>query len=132
MKTKTTIKSLLLINEETYFWKVINAGVEFAEFYWAKDAALVKAITETTAYWDWWRNQFDQQNEVFINRYQCYRCDEKKLYQEWESCLEPEAVIAYPCQYVIDEALKMFDGFYNEQHAVSSVVAKKTLSCKKP
>lgn len=130
MKTRTTVQKLLLINLLTYSTRVYEAGIAFAEFYWAKDEALVKAIIETKAYWDWWRNQFDQQNEVFINRYKAYRCDEKKLYAEWEACHEPEAVIAYPGQYVIDEALnKMFSNFWSEQHianagALKSVVWK--------
>lgn len=114
------IIKLTLISKDTYSRVVYNTGIAFADYYYGNDFEVVTLITSSKAYWDWWRNQFEQTNDAFIKRHESSRWDSQKFCDLWMKCHEPESVIAYPSQYVVEEAMSRIWGkVWKEEHVLN-------------
>lgn len=99
------IIQLCLIDEDIYNTVRYNTGEAFAESYLGNDHDAATIVMTHPAYWAWWNNQFELTNEKFLKQYGNARLDDKKFFDLWCKAHAPEAVIAFPGQYVIEKAM---------------------------
>ncbi|HCS21071.1 MAG TPA: hypothetical protein DIW47_11020 [Bacteroidetes bacterium] len=104
-ETKQQIQRLTGVDDREYFEAVLDSGEKFLRWYLGEGPALLKEIAETPAYWNWYANQFDIMDQVFIHTYTCAgTCDGNNVMKRlWYVSHEPNMVPGFPSKSVFDK-----------------------------
>lgn len=109
------------IDEEQYAEYVWDLGIRYAYFYTNEDDEAVRWITQTSSYWEWYKNQWaiiDQVFEKLIDNL-AYPNDvtKKGLKDLWLKKHSPEQMVAIPGKYVMDRAWEIMITAMNKELA---------------
>jgi hypothetical protein len=106
--------ALLAITEVDYNDFLFDCAFAFANHFYGVKSAVTQVI-KTRAYWQWYRNQFEQRDELFLHLYG-QSCESKKALRElWKDEHSAHRMDAYPGKEVVYEAMQgVYDMGVNE------------------
>jgi hypothetical protein len=102
--TSKAIQRLLNINEEDYTAMLFDCAFAFANHFYRVKVA-VDQIIKTSAYWNWYRNQFEQADILFIHRFRDSGSTKKALRELWKEEHAAYKLEAFPGKEVVYEAM---------------------------
>ncbi len=95
------------MSEEQYNELVFTSGIAYAEeFYGTEDTEALSIITGHKGYWDWYRNQFAQIDELFIHRYAQCEANAALMREIWQGEHTPDKLDVFPGKMVVFEAIQ--------------------------
>ncbi|MCG9911874.1 MAG: hypothetical protein MH137_11285 [Flavobacteriales bacterium] len=107
---KTLIK-LMHISEAAFIELQWRYGVAYANHQWGHSPVFMDQLLQTTAYWRWWRNQFNIRNRALVSLYGLEsmqpdsRLVAQSLWYLFADCHNAENIAAFPCNVVMDSIL---------------------------
>ncbi len=104
MESNQLIKRLCNIGDETYINKFFDAGVDFLQWYSSNDTMCVDLLKACPSFWKWWKSQWMQREEVFVNLFQNVRNNHSTMRERWHMIHAPESVESYPPKAVMEDS----------------------------
>jgi hypothetical protein len=116
-----TLLRILEISEETNNVIRYNTGEAFATAWLGGDYHATTMLLGCAAYWDWWNGIYRQRAINFLELHATTRTTPLTLLRLFEAELAPDNIIAYPGQYVIDQALnKVWSEAWAEDYLITA------------
>lgn len=107
------------LNEEQYNQHIYDSGINYAEYY-TRDTEAAKWITETKAYWSWYRNQFEQIDELFLLKFSEHPVNDRTvalLKKRWYNSHNAGNMVAYPNKAILERAWELMISAMNKEIA---------------
>lgn len=104
------ITRLTGITEDQWAQMVFDAGIALLQSR-MKSEQWVSAISQTEAFWTWFKNQWMQIDESFVNTWSIFEVSARsqaKLAVEYVVRHEVEKMVAYPSKMVLAEAIPAY------------------------
>lgn len=126
---QTNLFKKINITEDQYNQFVYDSGINYAEYY-TQDTEAAKWITETKAYWSWYKNQFAIIDDLFMAKFKDYPMNERSillLQKRWYNSHNPANMVAYPNKAILERAWELMISAMNKEIAPEINNLQKTI-----
>lgn len=114
------VQQLIGLNNDDYLLHYFESGCRFAEFYYGGDRDVVLLLTQSAAFWAWYKKQYEQMDKLFIRKFKNTNGPQAVLYKAWLEHHSPDNLIAFPAQHAIEHELgKIWGQAWKEEHELN-------------
>ncbi|MBX7204179.1 MAG: hypothetical protein K1X81_02030 [Bacteroidia bacterium] len=107
MNIQERITAMVGVSADDYARLVFETGIEYAGMLTGGNEQAVSRVIQTKTFWKWFKNQWQQIDEVFLAAYRIADRNDSDVRESlrlmWIEEHNPEAIKAKPVKQVVDE-----------------------------